>query len=92
MFGSLCAAQIQQLKHSVSKGDKKKKRDVAAQIAVLETELEAKHQQELQAFVEQIEPTFVSCDCFSLQDIQIYLQVRQLSDLGAFPHSADGGC
>jgi len=65
----LCAAQIQQLKTSVSKGDKKKKKEVAAQIAVLEAELEAKHQQELQAFTEQDEATCVSYDCFSLQDM-----------------------
>jgi len=44
---------MQQMKHSVSKGDKKKKKDVAAQVAVLEAELEARHEQELKAFTEQ---------------------------------------
>jgi len=41
------------MKHSASKGDKKKKKDVAAQMAVLESELEARHEQELKAFSEQ---------------------------------------
>ncbi|XP_013390997.1 OTU domain-containing protein 6B-like [Lingula anatina] len=41
-------AQIQKLKHSVPKGDKKKKKDVAAQIAILEAELEQKHEKERQ--------------------------------------------
>jgi OTU domain-containing protein 6 len=40
-------AQIQQLKHAVPKGDKKKKKDVAAQIAILEAELQARHEKEL---------------------------------------------
>jgi len=40
-------AQIQQLKHSISKGDKKKKKGVMSQIAVLEAELESRQQQEL---------------------------------------------
>lgn len=65
----MCAAQVQQLKHSVSKGDKKKKKEVTAQIAILESELEARHQQELQAFVEQDFLTTVSFDCFSLKDM-----------------------
>jgi len=68
----VCAAQIQQLKHSVSKGDKKKKKDIAAQVAILEAELEAKHQQELQAFGEQDEPTSVSFNCFLLT---IYINI-----------------
>jgi len=55
----LCAAKIQQMKHSVSKGDKKKKKDVVAQTAVLEAELEARHGQELKAF-EQDTPKAVS--------------------------------
>jgi len=62
----LCTAQIQQLKHSISKGDKKKKKDITAQIAVLEAELEARHEQELQAFKD--EPTAVSYYCISLSD------------------------
>jgi len=53
----------------VSKGDKKKKKEVTAQIAILESELEARHQQELQAFVEQDFLTTVSFDCFSLKDM-----------------------
>lgn len=60
----LHVAQIQQLKHSISKGDKKKKKDIVAQIAVLEAELEIRHGQELQAFKDQ-ESTAVS-DCHIL--------------------------
>lgn len=56
----LCAAQIQLLKHTISKGDKKKKKDVAAQIAVLESELEARHEQEFEAFREKDGSTAVS--------------------------------
>jgi len=41
------------MKHSVSKGDKKKKKEVTAQMAVLEAELEARHEQELEALNEQ---------------------------------------
>lgn len=40
--------EIQKLKHSVPKGDKKKKREVTAQITVLDAELEEKHEREVQ--------------------------------------------
>ena len=40
-------AQIQKLKHSITKGDKKKKKEVTEQIARLEAELDARHEQEL---------------------------------------------
>ena len=40
-------AQIQKLKHSITKGDKRKKKEVTEQIARLEAELDAKHEQEL---------------------------------------------
>uniref|UniRef100_A0A1E1XFP0 Putative otu ovarian tumor-like cysteine protease n=1 Tax=Amblyomma aureolatum TaxID=187763 RepID=A0A1E1XFP0_9ACAR len=43
-------AKIQNLKHSVPKGDKKKKRDVAAEVAMLEAELEEKQKKDLQEF------------------------------------------
>lgn len=41
------AAKIQSLKHSVPKGDKKKKKEVALEIAKLEEELTNRHTQEL---------------------------------------------
>lgn len=41
------AAKIQSLKHSVPKGDKKKKKEVALEIAKLEEELTDRHTQEL---------------------------------------------
>lgn len=40
-------AKIQQLKHSVSKGDKKKKKEIAEQITKLEAELHEKHELEM---------------------------------------------
>lgn len=41
-------AKIQNLKHSVPKGDKKKKKDIAAEVAILEAQLEEKHRRDLQ--------------------------------------------
>lgn len=41
-------AEIQKLKHCVPKGDKKKKREVAALIAQKEAELEERQNRELQ--------------------------------------------
>jgi hypothetical protein len=43
-------AKIQALKKTATKGDKKKKKDVAEEIAKLETEIEAKHAAELKKF------------------------------------------
>ncbi|XP_064599223.1 deubiquitinase OTUD6B-like [Liolophura sinensis] len=43
-------AQIQKLKHGVSKGDKKKKKEVTEQIAKLEIELDQKQKQEVTEF------------------------------------------
>lgn len=40
-------AEIQKLKHSVTKGDKKKKKETTEKIASLEADLCAKHQKEL---------------------------------------------
>lgn len=40
-------AKIQALKKTATKGDKKKKKDVAEEIAKLESEIEAKHAAEL---------------------------------------------
>ncbi|CAG5118073.1 unnamed protein product, partial [Candidula unifasciata] len=40
-------AKILKLKHSVTKGDKKKKKEVADEIAKLEAELEAQHNEQL---------------------------------------------
>ncbi|KAI0221134.1 Deubiquitinase OTUD6B [Lamellibrachia satsuma] len=45
-------AQIQQLKHAVPKGDKKRKREMAAQVAQLEGQLSARHDMELQQWTE----------------------------------------
>lgn len=44
--------QAQRLKHAVPKGDKKKKKEVTAQIAVMEMELDNKHEKELNEFQE----------------------------------------
>jgi OTU domain-containing protein 6 len=43
----IVSAHIQQLKHSVPKGDKKKKKEITSQVALLEAELEARHEKEL---------------------------------------------
>ncbi len=43
----LLAAEVQKLKHSVPKGDKKRKKEITVQIAKLEAELDERHQQEL---------------------------------------------
>ena len=40
------AAKIQALKRSVPKGDKKKKKEISAEIALLEAKLEEKHNKE----------------------------------------------
>lgn len=44
----MLVAEIQKLKHSVPKGDKKKKKEVTAQIALLEADLDQKQEEELQ--------------------------------------------
>ena len=44
------AATIQQLKHSVPKGDKKKKKQVMTEIAVLQAKMEEKHKSEIEDF------------------------------------------
>lgn len=43
----LISAKIQQLKHSVTKGDKKKKKETTEVVAQLEDELNRRHEQEL---------------------------------------------
>ncbi|KAH9515524.1 OTU domain-containing protein 6B [Bulinus truncatus] len=43
-------AQIQKMKNSVPKGDKKKKKEVIEKIAIMEAELDAKHEEELAKF------------------------------------------
>ena len=40
-------AEIQKLKNTVSKGDKKKKKEVTTQIALLEHQLSQRHEEEL---------------------------------------------
>ncbi|KAK3739773.1 hypothetical protein RRG08_028212 [Elysia crispata] len=45
-------AQIQKLKHSVPKGDKKKKKEVTDQIAKLEAEQVARHEHEVSTFTQ----------------------------------------
>ena len=46
------SAQIQKLKHSVPKGDKKKKKEVTDQIAKLEAEQVARHEHEVSTFTQ----------------------------------------
>ena len=41
------AAEIQKLKHSVSKDNKKKKKEITDKIALLEAELDCRHEKEL---------------------------------------------
>ena len=48
--------KIQGLKKTASKGDKKKKKDVVDEIAKLETELNAKHEKELEEIKKAIAP------------------------------------
>lgn len=43
-------AKIQSMKHAVPKGDKKKKKQVTSEIAILEAELQKKHDEELRTF------------------------------------------
>ena len=43
-------AEVQKLKHSVPKGDKKRKKEVTEQIASMEAELTQRHEQELAQF------------------------------------------
>lgn len=47
---TLSTAKIMGLKKTATKGDKKKKKEVAEEIAKLEHELEERHQNELQQF------------------------------------------
>ena len=49
----LFSAQIQQLKHGVPKGDKKRKREMTSQVAQLEAQLSEKHETEVQQWTEQ---------------------------------------
>ena len=50
MIFTHCLARIQALKKSVPKGDKKKKKDVTAQIAQLEQEVKERHNAELDEY------------------------------------------
>lgn len=47
-------AKIQSLKKSTPKGDKKRNREIKSQVAVLENELQNKHEQELEKLTEEI--------------------------------------
>ena len=51
-FFKSVSATITKLKHSIPKGDKKKKKEVTAEIAILEAELQQKHEDELKQFNE----------------------------------------
>jgi OTU domain-containing protein 6 len=51
----VCSAKIQALKHSVPKGDKKKKKAIAIDIAKLETEQEQRHKKETEELTTQTE-------------------------------------
>jgi OTU domain-containing protein 6 len=53
------------LKHSIPKGDKKKKKEVTAEIAKLEAELEQKHEDEMKQFNEVKSDTLVSLVCLT---------------------------
>lgn len=61
-------AKIQALKKTATKGDKKKKKDVAEEIAKLETEIETKHAAELKKFqvVQPIDMINMFVSCFEL--------------------------
>lgn len=59
----LSSARIQQLKHAVPKGDNKKKKEVVAQVAILEAELTARHEEELEALKK---PATVCFDAFTV--------------------------
>ena len=52
MHKYLVTDEVSRLKHSVSKGDKKKKKEITAQIAQLEKELAERHKKEVQEFKE----------------------------------------
>lgn len=51
-------AKTQKMKHSVPKGDKKKKKEVTAEIAQLLADLDLKHEIELKEFVSMIIEVF----------------------------------
>lgn len=79
-------AQIQQLKHSIPKGDKKKKKDVVAQIAVLESELDAKHEQELQVFGDQdLSTTNEDVISEAVTELSVGCESESLKSTGANP-------
>ena len=50
LFVCLCLAKVQALKKTATKGDKKKKKEVAEEISKLESEVETRHQLELKQF------------------------------------------
>ncbi|XP_029842373.2 deubiquitinase OTUD6B isoform X2 [Ixodes scapularis] len=68
-------AKIQNLKHSVPKGDKKKKREVMAEVAMLEAQLEEKQNKELEDLASQKDlangRTQVDAVTESLEDIAL---------------------
>jgi len=53
-IGYFLAAEIQKLKSTVSKTDKKKKKEVAEKIASLEADQARRHEKELQELQEQV--------------------------------------
>jgi len=52
------------LKHSVPKGDKKKKKEIALEIAKLEEELANRHKQELELLQNDLTVSFLSKSTF----------------------------
>lgn len=74
-------AQIQQLKHAVPKGDKKRKREMTSQVAQLEAQLSEKHGTELQQWTEQHKVSQLT-DRLSAASVTDTDQVNGVTDAG----------
>ncbi|KAK2185994.1 hypothetical protein NP493_215g05052 [Ridgeia piscesae] len=74
-------AQIQQLKHGVPKGDKKRKREMTSQVAQLEAQLSEKHETEVQQWTEQQKLSQLS-DRLSSASVSDTDQVNGVTDAG----------
>ncbi|XP_045191684.2 deubiquitinase OTUD6B-like [Mercenaria mercenaria] len=77
-------AEIQKLKHSVTKGDKKKKKEVTEKIALLESDLNAKHKKELAEFEENKsnETNAVNADVEAVQESVEKMTVEEPDEAG----------
>lgn len=67
--------KIQSMKKSVAKGDRKKKKEVAEQTVEIETKLKQRHQEELNKFTEDEQPTIIK----NLQEVKINDTVPKVS-------------